>query len=87
MKEQVKISALCREVNKSTGEIISYLVKEGIDDHDAFLMGLRARANPELEYFATLIDPEEEDFEDALSMLKEREPDYEALKIIGVVKL
>lgn len=87
MKEQVKISALCREVNKSTGEIISYLVKEGIDDHDAFLMGLRSRANPELEYFATLMDSKDEDFEDALSMLKEREPDYEFLKVIGVVRL
>ena len=87
MKQQKKISALCREVDKRTGRITSYLVKEGIDDRDVFLMGLRSRANPELEYFATLLDPKDAFFEQVLSCLKKREPDYNALKLVGVVKI
>jgi len=87
MVNKKSVTALCREINKSTGDIVSYLVKKDINDSDAFMLQIRGRMNPELEYFATLLDPEEEDFEDALSMLKEREPDYESLKMIGVVRL
>lgn len=87
--KQKKVTAICREVNKHTGEIASYLVKEGISDQEAFMMNLRSRANPELEYFATLMSPKDdaEDFEDALSLLRDHEVDYDVLKSIGVVKL
>lgn len=89
MVDKKTISILCREINKETGDITSYLVKRDIDNHEALVLKLRSRLNPELEYFATLMSQKDdaEDFEDALSLLRDREVDYDVLKSIGVVKL
>lgn len=87
MVDKKTISILCREINKETGDITSYLVKRDIDNHEALVLKLRSRLNPELEYFATLMEPEGEDFEDALSLLKERKVDCDALKEYGVIRL
>ena len=45
---------LCREINKSTGEIAVYPLKAEVTDRLLFCLGLRQRVNPELKYFVTL---------------------------------
>lgn len=46
---------LCREVNKDTGQIAVYpLDKEPITDQLLHYLKIRARINPELQYFCIL---------------------------------
>lgn len=44
---------VCREVNVRTGEITVYPVETEVTDRVLMCLKLRARANPELRYFAT----------------------------------
>ena len=46
---------LCREVNTETGQIAVYPIdKQPITDHLIFALRIRARVNPELQYFCVL---------------------------------
>lgn len=45
---------LCREIDKSTGEIAIYSINAEVTDRLLFCLGIRQRANPELRYFVTL---------------------------------
>ena len=45
--------AICREVDKSTGKRAVYKIKGELTDGLLPKLQLRARANPELRYFAT----------------------------------
>ena len=48
----MRLMVVCREVDKETGKIAVYPLKMEIDDHVMQCLQIRARANPELRYFA-----------------------------------
>lgn len=68
------ISIVCREVDKRTGEIATYLCKNNVSDADLFHVGIRAKVNPELMYFAvrTCVAEDQEQLEDLLRFLKRK---------------
>lgn len=45
------MKVICREVNKSTGEIAVYPIDSPVTERLLFCLQIRARANPELRYF------------------------------------
>ena len=45
---------ICREVNKSTGEIAIYPIEKEVTDNLIICLKARARLNEELRYFVTL---------------------------------
>ena len=84
------ISIVCREVDKRTGEIATYLCKNNVSDTDLFLVGIRAKVNPELMYFAirTCVAEDQEQLEDLLRFLKrKRLSDRGIERYGGVVRL
>lgn len=68
------IAIVCREVDKNTGDIASYLCKRDVDNHDIQIVKIRGAMNPELTYYAirTCIANDSEELEDVLSLLKRR---------------
>lgn len=50
----VQMVAICREVNKATGETAVYQLNAEVTSDLMFRLGIRARVNPELRYFVTL---------------------------------
>lgn len=50
--QRMRLMVVCREVDKETGKIAVYPLKMEIDDHVMQCLQIRARANPELRYFA-----------------------------------
>ena len=44
---------ICREVDKNTGKIAVYPLDAEVTDRVLFVLGLRAKLNPELTYYAT----------------------------------
>lgn len=44
---------ICREVDKETGKIAVYPIEAEVTDQLIFNLGIRARINPELQYYAT----------------------------------
>ena len=44
---------ICREVDRNTGKIAVYPLDAEVTDRLLFVLGLRARLNPELTYYAT----------------------------------
>ena len=44
---------ICREVDKNTGKIAVYPLDAEVTDRLLFVLGLRAKLNPELTYYAT----------------------------------
>ena len=51
-RKPMRLMAICREIDKDTGRIAVYPLKMEIDDHVMQCLQNRARANPELRYFA-----------------------------------
>ena len=45
--------AICREVDRNTGNVAVYPLKEEVTEQLLFKLGLRARLNPELSYYVT----------------------------------
>ena len=45
---------LCREIDKSTGEIAVYSINSEVTDRLLFMLDIRQRVNPELRYFVAL---------------------------------
>lgn len=70
------ISIICREVSRDTGEIAAYLCKKNVNSHDLQFCSLRARANPELKYYAirTALVEDAEEWEPIQAMMQE--PDF-----------
>ena len=70
-RERMKLVVICREIDKETGRIAVYRVPAEIDDHTIFGLKIRARANPELRYFA-LADARWEMFREAITGILKR---------------
>lgn len=84
------ITIVCREVDKNTGEIASYLCKRDVEDRDIHILQLRGRLNPELDYYAirTCVADEPEELETVLSLLKRRRLSDRTIEWYGgIVKL
>ena len=70
--EKMKLIAICREVDKGTGRIAVYPLKNKIDGGTIAALKIRAQMNPELRYF-TLTSGRWERFGDGItSILKRR---------------
>lgn len=52
----IKLMAVCREVNKNTGEIAVYPLCCELDNRMISLLSIRAKLNPELRYFAITVN-------------------------------
>lgn len=68
---RMKLVVICREIDKETGRIAVYRVPAKIDDHVIFGLKIRARASPELRYFA-LTDARWEMFGEAITGILKR---------------
>ena len=80
---------LCREVNSETGQTAVYPIdKQPITDHLNFTLKIRARVNPELQYFCVLISrwlEEEAEYERLLHHRNVTQRNLEAIG--GIVRL
>lgn len=77
-------------MDKNTGRIAVYKVKENANDQYLFCLQLRARCNPELTYFAmTTVRANDEGVMDMVtSVLKKRTLSQSAIdRIGGVIRL
>ena len=79
------LAVICREVDRSTGNIAVYEIKaEKVDNRLLTVLSIRSRVNPELRYFATARVRWEgvwrKDYE---TVLKRKKVTPEALKLIG----
>ena len=76
---------VCREVDKNTGKIAVYQIKASVTDELIFKLEIRARINPELQYFVTTI----EEYEDGMArqFLLDPEMDDSDCGLFGVVKI
>lgn len=84
------ITIVCREVDKNTGEIASYLCKRDVNDSDIHICKLRGMLNPELNYYAirTCVADEPEELEMVLSLLKRRRlSDSNIERYGGIIRL
>lgn len=70
----MRLSVVCREIDKNTGAIATYVCKDDINDNDLVFFQLRSTFNPELTYYSVLtrITENQEALEDVLSFLKRR---------------
>lgn len=84
-KTERDIAVICREVNKTTGEVAVYEVKTGtVDDHLLTMLSIRSRYNPELRYFVTpRIRWESKWGKDYRTILKRKQVTPEAIRLIG----
>lgn len=78
---------LCREINKSTGEIAVYPLKTEVTDHLLFCLGIRQRANPELKYFVTLAENYDANEETILKQLRRKQITDRLLAVLNLVQL
>jgi hypothetical protein len=70
MGDKYSITIICREVDKSTGNIAVYKVMDGATDHDIQALKIRETMNQELTYFAGIsyvVDDNWENIEETLS--------------------
>lgn len=84
------ITIVCREIDKSTGEIASYLCKRDAEDRDIQIVKIRGTMNPELTYYAirTCVADDVEELEDVLAFLRKRRLSPEAVERYGgIVRL
>ena len=70
-RKPMRLMAICREIDKDTGRIAVYPLKMKIDDHALKCLQIRARANPELRYFA-LVSGRWERFGDVIAGILKR---------------
>lgn len=88
--EDMRLSVICREVDKNTGAIATYVCKNDITDNDIFFFRIRSTLNPELTYYTILtrISEGQEALEDVLSFLKRRRlSDADIERYGGIIKL
>ena len=86
----LQISVVCREVDKNTGAIATYLCKNDVNDNDLVFFRFRSTFNPELTYYTVLtrITENQEALEDVLSFLKRRRlSDADFKRYGGIIKL
>lgn len=78
---------LCREVSKETGEITVYPIdKEPVTDRMIFCLRIRARANPELRYFAVLKSRWLEEEAEYERLLRRKQVTHRMLNAIGGIE-
>lgn len=85
-----RLSVICREIDKNTGAIATYVCKNDIYENDLVFFRFRSMFNPELTYFAILtrIAENQEALEDVLSFLKrKRLSDADIERYGGIIKL
>ena len=70
----MRLSVICREVDKNTGAIATYVCKNDITYNDIFFFRMRSTLNRNLTYYTVLtrISEGQEALEDVLSFLKRR---------------
>lgn len=80
---------LCREVNKDTGQIAVYPIdKQPITDRLLYNLKIRARVNPELQYFCILKSRWIEEGSEYEQLLHHRNVTQRNLEAIGgIVRL
>ena len=86
----MRLSVVCREIDKNTGAIATYVCKDDINDNDLAFFRFRSTFNPELTYYSVLtrITENQEALEDVLSFLKRRRlSDADIKRYGGIVKL
>ena len=64
--------AICRELNKVTGEVATYVLPGTFESHPPQILSFRSRYNPELTYFFAL-NREEDEMEELLDLMKDAE--------------
>ena len=67
----MKLIAVCREVNKYTGQVAVYKIEKEITGEDVRNLAIRAKLNPELRYF-TMISDRWERFGEAIAGILRR---------------
>ena len=88
--KNMRLSVICREIDKNTGAIATYVCKNDITDSDIVFFRLRSTFNPELTYYTILtrIAEDQEALEDVLSFLKRRRlSDADIKRYGGIIKL
>ena len=86
----IRLSVVCREIDKNTGNIATYVCKNDINDDDLVRLRLRSTFNPELTYYTVLTRVVEnpEALKDVLSFLKRRRLSEEDIERYGgIIKL
>ena len=83
------LEILCREVDKNTGRIATYLCKKNINETDLIFAQFRAKFNPELSYYVIKASSDDDfEEEEVLSFLKQRDlKDTDIMRYGGIVKL
>ncbi len=75
--------AICREIDRATGRIAVYALDTEVTDELLFKLGLRARVNPELQYYVTTKE-HYRGFQDIITaVLKRKAVTPEAIKRVG----
>lgn len=90
MTMEMQLSIVCREVDKNTGAVATYLCKNNITDNDLAYFQIRSVFNPELTYFSVLtrVAKNPEALEDVLSFLKRRNLSESMIRRYGgIVKI
>lgn len=88
--KDMRLSVICREIDKNTGAVTTYVCKNDITDNDIFFFRVRSTLNPELTYYTVLtrIAEDRESLEDVLSFLKRRRlSDSDIKRYGGIIKL
>lgn len=86
----MRLSVVCREIDKNTGTIATYVCKDDITENDLVFFRMRSTFNPELTYYTVLtrVTENQEALEDVLSFLKRRRlSDADIKRYGGIVKL
>lgn len=86
----IRLSVVCREIDKNTGNIATYVCKNDINANDLVRLRLRSTFNPELTYYTVLTRVVEnpEALKDVLSFLKRRRLSEEDIERYGgIIKL
>jgi len=86
----MRLSVVCREIDKNTGAIATYVCKNDITENDLVFFRFRSTFNPELTYYTVLtrITENQEALEDVLSFLKRRRlSDADIKRYGGIIKL
>lgn len=85
MENEKGLSIVCREIDKNSGQIATYLCKKSVNDSDLVFCQMRAKFNPELRYYVIrdCVANNPELLEETLSLLKRRNLTNEMIKRYG----
>ena len=83
--KDMRLSVICREVDKRTGKIATYVCRNDVTTNELSFFSLRGMLNPELIYYTVLtrITENQEQLEDVLSFLKRRNLSNDDVKRYG----